>query len=75
MAQNFEIVDPTGRVSASAAVSRGQLLVVESTGERVVFRREPRYDSADGRLLGFYNANLQQGVAIPGRRARRDASG
>jgi hypothetical protein len=65
VAQDYEIVDRLGHVSASATIARGRLTIVESTGQRVVFDREPRYDSADGQLLGFYNADLQRVLRFP----------
>ena len=50
---------------ATATIQRGQLLVSESTGERIAFRREPRYDSADGRLLGYLSVPLQRVLRFP----------
>ena len=64
-AQNYELLDRAGRIKATATIERGQLIVVESTGERVVFRREPRYDSPNGQLLGFLNVNLQRVLRFP----------
>lgn len=67
IAQNYEIVDTTGAVRATATIQRNQLMIVESTGERAVFHREPRYDTADRQLLGFYSANLQRVFRFPAR--------
>lgn len=64
-AQDYEIVDRAGRVTATATIQRGQLIVVESTGERIVFKREPRYDSADQRFRAFLNLNLQRVLRLP----------
>ncbi len=63
--QDYEVVDRAGRVKASATILRGQLVVVESTGQRVSFRRETRYDSPDGQMLGFLNVDLQRVLRFP----------
>lgn len=63
--QNYEFVERTGQATASATIAGGQLTILESTGERVVFRRESRYDSPDGQMLGFYNADLQRVLRFP----------
>ena len=64
-ADRYELVDRTGRVTATAEALPGRLIVYESTGERVYFSREPRYDSVDRDLLGFYNTELNRVLRFP----------
>ena len=64
-AQNYEIVDQAERVRATVQIQRGQLVVQESTGETIVFSREPRYDSPDGGFLGYFSRQLQRVLRFP----------
>jgi hypothetical protein len=63
--QRFELVEPSGQVSATADVQRGRLLLYESTSQRVYFSREARYDSADGRYLGYFNFERNRVLRFP----------
>lgn len=65
LADRYELIDRAGRVTATAEALPGRLIVYESTGERVYFSREPRYDSVDRKLLGFYNTRLNRILRFP----------
>ena len=64
-AQSYELIDRNGAVRANIEIVRGHLALVESTGEHATFAREPRYDSPDGQLLGFYSAALRRALRFP----------
>lgn len=55
--------DPTA--TSSAVLSERELLVTDATGTTFRYVREPRFDTADGRFLGFYNAAAQQPLRWP----------
>ncbi len=63
--QRFELVEPSGLVSATVEVGRGRLIVYERSGERIYFSREARYDSADGRFVGYFNFELNRVLRFP----------
>ena len=63
--QRFELVEPSGLVSATVEIGRGRLLVYERSGERIYFSREGRYDSADRRFVGYFNFELNRVLRFP----------
>jgi hypothetical protein len=63
--QRFELVEPSGLVSATVEVGRGRLIVYERSGERIYFSREARYDSADGRFVGYFNFESNRVLRFP----------
>ena len=64
-ALRYELVEPSGRVTATAESMRGRLVVNESTRQRLYFSREPRHDSSDGRMVGYLHAETGQVLRIP----------
>ena len=64
-AQQFEIVDPVGQVTAVAEISRNRLVVIDGNGERSDYIREARYDSTDGQLAGFFNVVANRVLRFP----------
>lgn len=64
-AQHYELVEPSGLVSASVEVGRGRLIVRERSGERIYFSREARYDSADDRFVGYFNFETNRVLRFP----------
>jgi hypothetical protein len=63
--QRYELVEPSGLVSGAVDVQRGRLIVYERSGEQVYFNREARYDSADGRFLGYFSFKLNRVLRFP----------
>lgn len=63
--QRYELVEPSGLVSATVEVGRGRLIVYERSGERIYFSREVRYDSADGRWVGYVNFETNRVLRFP----------
>ena len=61
----YELVEPTGRVTATAEVLSGRLVVHESNRQRIYFSRESRYDSSDGRLVGYLHQESGRVLRIP----------
>lgn len=64
-AQDFEIIDPTGQVTAAVTLKRNRMTVVDRTGERFDYGRERRYDSADGRYLGYVDFARDRVLRFP----------
>jgi hypothetical protein len=64
-AQTFELIEPSGFVTAQIETRPGRLIVYQSNGERITYFREPRYDSRDRRLLGYYNTTLARILRFP----------
>jgi hypothetical protein len=63
--QQFELVERSGLVSGVIEVAPGRLLVHERTGERILYSRDPSYDSGDRRFAGYFNATLQRVLRFP----------
>ncbi|MGI9429020.1 MAG: hypothetical protein ACR2NM_10200, partial [Bythopirellula sp.] len=63
--QRYELVEPSGLVSATVEVGRGRLIVHERSGERIYFSREARYDSADRRFVGYFNFESNRVLRFP----------
>jgi hypothetical protein len=63
--QRYELVEPSGLVSGTVDVQRGRLILYERSGDQVYFNREARYDSADGRLLGYFSFKLNRVLRFP----------
>jgi hypothetical protein len=63
--QHFELVQPSGLVTATIQISRGRLAVHEDTGERITYGRERRYDSRDDQYVGFVNVELNRVLRFP----------
>lgn len=63
--QRFELIEPNGQVTATVQFRHSSLLISESTGQRFLFQREPRYDSIDGGFLSYYNQTLNRVIRLP----------
>jgi hypothetical protein len=64
-AQQYEIVDPSGRVAAVAELTRNRLVVIENDGQRYDYVREVRYDSINGQFAGFFNGVANRVLRFP----------
>ncbi len=63
--QTFELVEPSGQVTATVYVDRARLTVIQIGGQRFVYDRERRYDSRDDAYAGFVNVELGRVVRFP----------
>ena len=63
--QDFDLVEPTGQVTATAQLGWGRLLVHGQTGQRVYFSRDAQYDSADGRFIGYFSHAVDRALRFP----------
>jgi hypothetical protein len=63
--QDFDLVEPTGQVTATAQLGRGRLLVHGQKGQRVFFSRDAHYDSADGRFVGYFSHAIDRALRFP----------
>lgn len=64
-AQSFELVEPNGVVTARVEVKPGRLILVDANTGRTVFGREARYDSPNGRLIGYFQFELNRVLRFP----------
>ena len=64
-AVSFELIEPSGYVTAQIQTRPGQLVVYQSNGERITYTRDRRYDSRSGRFLGYYNQTLARILRFP----------
>ncbi|NND97530.1 MAG: hypothetical protein HKN47_09410 [Pirellulaceae bacterium] len=64
-AHQFELIDETGRVSATVDILPGRLVVHEMSGQRTYFSREPRFDSLDGHRVGYLHERRNQALRFP----------
>lgn len=64
-AQRFDVVEPSGRVSGTIELSSGRLLFFDESGSRSYFSRERRYDSSDGRFVGYFNFDRNHVLRFP----------
>lgn len=63
--QVFDLVEPTGEVSAIARIQGGQLSVQSRAGQRAIFRRDPTFDSLGGKFVGYYSPRLDRALRFP----------
>ncbi len=63
--RDFEMVDQFGNVTAVVQQDRDSLRFRLRSGERRQYNRDRKYDSADGRLLGYTNFELNRVLRMP----------
>ncbi len=64
-AQDFEMFEPPGVLVARVEVRPGRLVMYEALDTRLYFSREHRYDSIDGRFVGYFNYPLNRILRFP----------
>jgi hypothetical protein len=62
---HFDMVDATGIASGRIEVGSGRLVVYQASGARTYFSRQPRYDSADGQYVGYFNTDFNRVLRFP----------
>lgn len=65
LGQRFELVEPSGLVTATVEIDRTNLLIRERSGEQVLFSREARYDSADRQFIAYFSFKLNRVLRFP----------
>ena len=63
--QIFDLVEPTGEVTATAEIQGGQMLVRSRTGQQAFFSRDPSLDSLGGEFAGYYSAKMHRALRFP----------
>ena len=63
--QIFDLVEPTGEVTATAEIQGGQMLVRSRTGQQASFSRDPSLDSLGGEFAGYYSAKMHRALRFP----------
>ena len=63
--QTFDLVEPTGEVTATARIQGGQIMVQSRAGQRASFSRDPSFDSLGGEFLGYYSPKMDRALRFP----------
>ena len=63
--QTFDLVEPTGEVTAIAKIQSGQILVQSLAGQRASFSRDPSLDSLGGEFIGYYSPKMNRALRFP----------
>ncbi len=63
--QAFDLVEPTGEVTATARIEGGQISVQSRAGQRAVFNRDPSFDSLGGDFVGYYSPQIDRALRFP----------
>lgn len=63
--QTFDLVEPTGDVTATARIEGGQISVQSLAGQRATFNRDPSFDSLGGDFVGYYSPTIDRALRFP----------
>ena len=63
--QTFDLVEPTGEVTATARIEGGQISVQSRAGQRAIFNRDPSFDSLGGDFVGYYSPKIDLALRFP----------
>ncbi|OUX50792.1 MAG: hypothetical protein CBE43_06040 [Rhodopirellula sp. TMED283] len=63
--QIFDLVEPTGEVTATARIAGGQILVQSRAGQQATFSRDPSLDSLGGDFIGYYCPTIDRALRFP----------
>ncbi|MCH1438372.1 MAG: hypothetical protein L7W43_01865 [Rubripirellula sp.] len=63
--QTFDLVEPTGEVTATARIEGGQISVQSRAGQRATFCRDPSFDSLGGEFVGYYSPKIDRALRFP----------
>ena len=63
--QAFDLVEPTGEVTAIARIEGGQISVQSRAGQRAVFTRDPSFDPLGGEFVGYYSPKIDLALRFP----------
>ncbi|QEG43510.1 hypothetical protein [Roseimaritima ulvae] len=64
-AQSFELATPDGLQRSQATLDGRDLLITDAAGQTTVYRRQRRYDTADGRYAGYVSDAIARVVRWP----------
>lgn len=62
---SYELSVPGGTASSTAIVSPDELSIRDAAGEVTVYKRAPRYDTSDQKLIGYSSRQAQQVIRWP----------
>jgi len=63
--QDYQLVEPSGVITADVSVQRGALTVNDADGVQYVFTRDRSFDSIDRRYAGYWLPPLNRVVRFP----------
>ncbi|WP_149498437.1 hypothetical protein [Roseiconus lacunae] len=64
-AQGFQLVEPSGFVTADVSIRRDSLIATEVNGRRYFFQRDRSFDSMNGNYAGYWLPSLNRIVRFP----------
>lgn len=64
-AQDYQLVEPTGVISAEVFMRPGQMVVNDANGAQYVFDRDRSFDAYDGRYVGYWLPSVNRVVRFP----------
>ena len=63
--QTFDLVEPTGEVTAIARIQGGQISIQSRAGQQATFSRDPSFDSLGGEFAGYYSPKIDRALRFP----------
>ena len=64
-AQQFELIDGNGTLVSTILLERNRMMVELPNGNRQIYEREQRYDSANLKYLGYVDARSKRVIRFP----------
>ena len=64
-AQQYDLIVPSSGLRSTADISAIGLTITDSRGTQTIYTRDRRYDSADGRYIGFFSRSANQIIGFP----------
>ncbi|EMI19855.1 signal peptide protein [Rhodopirellula maiorica SM1] len=63
--QTFEVIQPSGARSTVIALHRDTMEIRDATAGRLLYLRDPRFDSLDGQYAGYFHPELNRVLRFP----------
>ncbi|QEG01714.1 hypothetical protein Mal15_57920 [Stieleria maiorica] len=64
-AQDYQLVEPSGVITADVYMRHGQMVVNDADGRQYLFQRDRSFDSFDGRYAGYWLPPVNRVVRFP----------
>ncbi|MEM6469188.1 MAG: hypothetical protein AAF802_06430 [Planctomycetota bacterium] len=64
-AQDFQLVEPSGVVTADVFINRGVMTVNDASGNQYFFQRDANFDSIDRQYAGYWLPSVNRVVRFP----------
>ncbi|GAA5509290.1 hypothetical protein Rcae01_04789 [Novipirellula caenicola] len=63
--QTFEVIQPSGARSTVISLEGDAMVIRDATAGRLVYFRDPRFDSLDGQYAGYFHPELNRVLRFP----------